>query len=79
MTTFSYLVIAYDNYTSKKIHHYELLVLKQTEIETRMINGKRLELPQHKTIYRGKITKTAAKELMAEGVVVSAGYSMSGK
>lgn len=67
MKTFAYLIVAYNNYTERKIKHYELTVLKEI---TAMV--------QNKTIFRGKITKTQAKELMAQGVEVAAGYSITG-
>ncbi len=72
------LIEAYDNYTERKIIHYELVIVRCERYIQKIINDEIIDLPECKSIIRTKITKTQARQLLEDGYKVVSGYTLSG-
>lgn len=74
------LIVAFNNAQEKKIVHYEAYLMKCVAVTSQTVtaqDGSKIRvrnLPQMEGVLKTKITKTKAKELIAQGVPVTAGY-----
>lgn len=78
------LIVVWNNSKEQKIVRYELHISKCCSMDKYTIQvgpktGEVIDWPKVETVISGlKITKTKAKELIAKGYKVAAGYSDSG-
>lgn len=74
------LIAAFENkkkHAAGKVKFYEVILMKSMPPMHKEIKGKMIELPVFETVIKTRVTKTQARKLMENGVIVSAGYLLN--